>query len=470
MGRFFSNIHIHNKDQKNREQFTKAFCKSIEKKGYSVGTEDDSEFSYILAFSEYGNWITLCSADYESGGESVKKDARLLAESLKTCCISTGVIDSDFAILEMYNSTSVLTDMVLVGDGSGYGFEDDADFQGKEECWKPFLVGNATWEQFSKIRNGDYVFIEEALAEMAPLIGMDSQNILSDYEGLESDAENNPNIVTLYFKKKGKKALSLNAAFKQIFGEALEPLGFKKIKGKQPYFVRVVEGGEIIHVITYTNETTDDLKKKYFSILGGVATVYRQSLDLTKNPRDNIGFLSSNLEFYRKRNPFDPVDVDRDTFKKLYRFWYKVEDNESLLCAVKQSLEATKQFMLSVIDEVTDIDSCIRHLFIMGKIMRFNENFEGFLFLKTNNYTDIIEEHLNRNRVIYEYNVKVKKPGYAQEELERRRQRYEEVNKREIAPIEEIFTNSELYAEYTEKLERRKAANIEILKSYGLNV
>ena len=47
---------------------------------------------------------------------------------------------------------------------------------------------------------------------------------------------------------------TLNAAFKQIFGEALEPLGFQKIKSKHPYFVRVVEGGEIIHIIACKNE------------------------------------------------------------------------------------------------------------------------------------------------------------------------------------------------------------------------
>jgi len=30
--------------------------------------------------------------------------------------------------------------------------------------------------------------------------------------------------------------MTLNAAFKKVFGEALEPLGFKKIKGNYTYF------------------------------------------------------------------------------------------------------------------------------------------------------------------------------------------------------------------------------------------
>ena len=468
MGRFFSNIQIQNNRNENSEQFAKSFCKSMEKKGYISSTEDDSSLTYMLAFSENNKWITLCSPNFESGGESVKSDVQFLAESLKTCCISTSVVDSDFSILEMYNSTSSLTDMVVVGDGSGYGFEDDTEFKGKKEAWELLLTENNTWEQLSEIWNGDYVFTEEALSEMAPLIGMDSENIISDYDDISNRTDKN--IMQLHFKKKGKKALSLNAAFKQVFGEYLEPLGFKKIKGKQPYFVRVVEGGEIIHVITYTNETTDDLKKKYFSILGGVATVYRDYIDLTKKPRDNESWLNSNLEFYRKQNPFDPTDIGRNIFKKLYRFSYIVDDCESLLNEVKHSLEATEQFMLPVISEVTDIDACIRHLLIMGGVMGSTESLEGFLYLKTDNYADIIEENLKRHRAIYEHNVKMKKRGYTQEELERQHQRHEEVKKREIAPIEEILTNPKLYAEYTKKLEHRKARNIEVLRSYGLNV
>ena len=43
--------------------------------------------------------------------------------------------------------------------------------------------------------------------------------------------------------------LTLNAAFKQVLGEALEPLGFVKIKTKHPYYVRAVTD-EIINVVT----------------------------------------------------------------------------------------------------------------------------------------------------------------------------------------------------------------------------
>ena len=43
---------------------------------------------------------------------------------------------------------------------------------------------------------------------------------------------------------------TLGTAFKQVYGEALKEYGFKKIKGKYPYYVRLI-GDEIVHVITY---------------------------------------------------------------------------------------------------------------------------------------------------------------------------------------------------------------------------
>ena len=46
--------------------------------------------------------------------------------------------------------------------------------------------------------------------------------------------------------------MGLNTAFKKVYGELLEPYGFKKLKGRNPYFVRMV-GDEIVHVITCTS-------------------------------------------------------------------------------------------------------------------------------------------------------------------------------------------------------------------------
>lgn len=47
-----------------------------------------------------------------------------------------------------------------------------------EKPWGMFLADGTTWERFMEVRNGDYTFVEDGLAELAPLIGMDSSNIV----------------------------------------------------------------------------------------------------------------------------------------------------------------------------------------------------------------------------------------------------------------------------------------------------
>lgn len=50
-----------------------------------------------------------------------------------------------------------------------------------------------------------------------------------------------------------KMAKSLQSEFVKFYREKLEPLGFKKVKGRQPYFVRVVND-EILHIFTFRGE------------------------------------------------------------------------------------------------------------------------------------------------------------------------------------------------------------------------
>lgn len=465
MGRFFSNVQMKN-EQESREAFTKAFCTAMEKHGMMPATEKDATHTYLLAFSETGSWVTLCTDDYNGDNDIPNRDAAFFSESLHTACICVAVVDSDYAILELHRGAC--TDQITVGDTSEYGSEEGSANEGDADCWSPLLAEHTTWAQFLGACSKPDVFVEDTLADIASLLDMDPQAIIMDHHDLRSRTDKN--VIELHFKRKGGKALTLDAAFKQVFGEALAPLGFKKIKGRQPYFVRVVPGGEIIHIITYRNEDPDRINKKSFSILGGVATVYRDKIDLAEKPKDNIWWLCSNLEFYRKYNPFDPVDIDRETFKKLYRFSYIMDDEESLCCEVKRSLEATKQYMMPIFNDAIDIDACLRYFLKMGLVRNLADRFESLLFLKTDHYAQLLLENLNRKRSIYEHNVKMNVHGYTQEELDRRRQRYNEVNEHVMEPIKEVLANPALHAEYIEKLEQHKAANIEMLKSFGINI
>ncbi len=488
MGRFFSNIQIKNNRNENKAQFSKKFCKLMENKGYIASTEDDASIAYILAFSQKDSWITLCSAEYESGGESLKKDVQFFSEELKTCCISTTVIDSDFSILEMYNATSSMIDMVIVGAGGDYGFPDGSECRGKRENWESLLVENSTWEKLSEIWSGNHVFTENALSEMAILIGVDPQNIISDYEDLTS--RNDENIAMLYFKKKDNKTLTLNAAFKKVFGEALEPLGFKKIKSKHPYFVRVVPGGEIIHVITYTKRGVQNQYYGEFCVFSGVATVFRKSIDLEKSPLNlaspsGQSWITGIESLYALSNI---SNWENELYQNIAVFSYNLYNGVTIEDAVKQSLGMTKKIVMPILDNVLDIESfinyCIKFKLPISLPLHYeNVNFannwpsavsnEGLLWVKLNNrnaYLKLQELAVNIELAIIARWIKDGKTGHTQDYYNEYHIKMEERKMHNVIEYDEIFNDHEWIAKAHIELEFRKESNTKTLRSYGLNI
>jgi hypothetical protein len=276
-----------------------------------------------------------------------------------------------------------------------------------------------------------------------------------------------------YKKERNKKMATLNAIFKQVYGEGLSPHGFVKIKGRQPYFVRVVEGGEIIHVITYVIEPSGAAFKEYL-VMGGVATVYRPLIDLTINPNRNSNWLRSNLSIHSKLNPFDD---DSDLSDRIYRFHYG-KDEESMLNEVKFSLEITKKIMLPLLDKMTDFEKCIEYNEIIGMNINVydDENFgtdyysnfynEGLLLIKTDNHDDFIKKK-QKDIDIIEYN---KKMGRGPIPSERIFELLEEGRIERIRKRDNVYNNPELYKKALSELEKRKAANTATLRSYGLEL
>ena len=239
MGRFFSTIQI--KNNGSREQFINSFYNIMKKRDLEACSEDEASVSYTIAFSESGKWVTLTSEVYMDSPKQAKDDAKQTAAEMKTSCFSIDVVDSDWANIELYTGTDI-HDTVIVGRSE---FPDDPP-KGRCECWEPLLVSGKTWEQLSEIWNKNEVFVEDALCGAASMLGIEPKYMISDYEDFNDTADKDTNVVSLFFKKKitainsGEKKLTMNAAFKQVFGEALEPLGFIKAKTKYPYYIRFV--------------------------------------------------------------------------------------------------------------------------------------------------------------------------------------------------------------------------------------
>lgn len=452
MGRFSATVQI--KNNADRTGFVNSFCDMMKKRGFEPCSEDEAALSYLLAFGE-GGWVTLTSEEYKNNFQKAYDDSRQMAETLKTSAFSVEVVDSDFAILKLCNSDGG-EDKVVVGRGSGCGVD---NAEGTRELWEPLLTDEKTWEQFSETAAKNEVFVEDALAELSEVLGIEPYYICADFDEVLDRADENENIMALYFKKAAaKKSMSLNAAFVKVFGEALEPLGFKKIKSKYPYFVRVVPGGEIIHIITYMEDWCPYPGRKEFNILGGIATVYRHKIDLSLAPKVNSFWLYTIARFYSRITPESELDNEY----RLSICHFSLEENReaSILNALKYSLELTNKFIFPQLNTAVDIESSLIYLNRLGQLCgtsNFNSDLhfdgcfdydEGLLYVKADD-----EGLKSRLKKIMDGTTPSDEGG---------RQRAAEKYKFLSDPV--------IHEKVLLELERRKAANTEILRSYGLDI
>ena len=446
MGRFSTTIQI--KNNTHRVGFINSFCEVMKKRGFTPCVEDEAALSYALAFSE-GGWVTLVNEDYRDNPKKAQDDLKYLADGLKTSAFSVEVVDSDFAILTLDSG-----DTVIVGDGSGYGIEDPS--RGNRKYWEPIFANGRTWEQFSDIVEKSSTFVEDTLSELAVILGISSELICAD----NSELSYNGNVVQLYFKKTEAKAkpMTLKAGFKKVFGEALEPLGFKLIKSKYPYFVRVVPGGEIIHIITYAEMWCPYHGRKEFDILSGIATVYRYKIDLNLPSKINANWLRSISKFYSRTTP--ESEYDDEYRKSIFSFQVEEDSESSLYNALNYTLELTKKYILPQLNTAVDLKSSLIYLKRLRQstdTCNFDSelNFagagnaaEGFLYVKTDD-----EEFKTLLKNIIDGTVPSGEEG------------------RQIAAEKLKFINDPvIHEKVLLELERRKAENTEILKSYGLSL
>jgi len=410
MGNFFISTQIYNKEQIEQSKYIELFCQKMKEEGYELCESDDAETSYILAFSDNSKWITITSEEYENDNKLAQNDAERIADMMNTFCINTSVIDSDCAIMDLYDENGSKADSLIMGRADDY--LGDNIPSPDESKWKSFAT---SWEQFSKIINGEYVFIEDGLSMLATVLSMDSKNILFSAE----DAVENNETVILDFKKsrpsitmfQGGKAvaktpqkLTLNTAFKQIIGNALEPYGFKAIKGRHPYIVRAINN-EILHIITFRTESPDYSEgDKAFAIMGGIATVYRKKITLDQSPIQNYIWFNYMFDFYEALTDERHANI----LDQLFRSCYYSDKPESLISVMNTGAENVIKYILPVMDKINDIDSSLDYMrkfkkpcnsVKCTKICTYypdeDESFLYFLSDKKEEYSDILANFNN---------------------------------------------------------------------------
>ena len=471
MGRFFSTVHIKNNSSK--KQFLNSFCNIMKKRDLMTCSEDKAIISYALAFSESGKWVTLTSDSYRDRPKQAKIDAKQTAAEMKTSSFSTDVVDSDWANIELYTGTDI-HDTVIVGRSE---FPDDPP-KGRCECWEPLLVSGKTWEQLSEIWNKNEVFVEDALCGAASMLGIEPKYMISDYKDFNDTADKDTNVVSLFFKKKitainsGEKKLTMNAAFKQIFGEALEPMGFVKAKTKYPYYIRFVDNS-FLQIIGLKKE-----KENIFNIIAGIATIYRPEIDLNCSPRMNCNWLIGVSEIYQRCHSYDH---DKQYRNSIMHFGFRSFENENIINAFKIALGEVEKWVLPEFEKMQTLYDVIDYLitvYIPGldvfgpdvQFYRHVDDRDGLLCFELDDPYEIADKRAENSFKQASYMAEQNKDSFTEADYTKLCEDIKQYNKERKEYIGNILNNKDLYDETMAEIRRRKEKNIEILRVYGLEI
>lgn len=192
MGRFSITVQV--KTKADGAGFIDLFRDMMSKRGFAECSADEAELTYFLAFGGNG-WATLASERYRDGNSGYD-DAEKLAADLKTAAVVVEVADSDFATLKLYLPDGSM-DVVWVGDASGYGIDNPP--KPKRSLWVTLIPEDEAWERFCGLAKEDYIFVEDTLYDIAPVLGIAPEYICADNRDF---TENEYDKVTaVYFKK-----------------------------------------------------------------------------------------------------------------------------------------------------------------------------------------------------------------------------------------------------------------------------
>ena len=467
MGNFFTSTQIYNEGMVKSKKFIDMFCKAMKKEGYVTCEGDESEKSYILRFADNCKWVTIASEEYDEGNAAA--DAGKIAKMLGTTCVNTNVIDSDCAIMEMYGSDGKKADTLIMGRADDY-FGENIPLPA-ENAWKPFLTEGSSWEKLCDIvkESENYTFVEEGLAKLAPILGMDERNISFSAD----EATEDEHTVFLDFKKAAakEKKLTFVSAFKLVFGEMLEAMGYKYFKkGKYPYFVKVINN-EILHIISYRHISSSIVGHKAMEIHGGAISLYRRKIDLTGEP---TCWLSTIHSYYN--GEYNKLAVD------LIRYECNMSDNESLTKDMKRAAELVKEFILSNIENVVTLESYVKYAksfyFIdadLCELDKYENNHstyrnESYLLVLTYDDDDGIKRMED-----YITNQLNNIPQIICNNPEKLKERENEIREQEnidrlnyITLRNRLMNDKESFKRIESILQKNKENNIELLKSYGL--
>lgn len=258
-------------------------------------------------------------------------------------------------------------------------------------------------------------------------------------------------------------AKNFKSEFVKFYKEKLEPYGFKKVKGPQPYFARLVNG-EIVHIITYITLSADTPGCKCFELCCGISSIYRKRIRFNITPISYSYSLLTNTDLMTLKDHYYEISHK-------YRKNYDVEyTEETMQMALEKSLIGAK-LIIEQLDKYTDMDSALEFFLKHngGLTVTFSNllsdsysDEEGLYYARKEFDASLIAKcfsDMKRDVELIE-NEKTKK--FSKDAL------YNGCEERFAANRKKFQDNEELYNEGMKILQQRKEDNLKMLKEYKI--
>ncbi len=245
--------------------------------------------------------------------------------------------------------------------------------------------------------------------------------------------------------------------FKNAFMKLLKPYGYVYCS-KLNYFVKVLNS-ELLFFIGYWFQPSGDPGYRCFTIVCGCTSLYFTSLE-----KDGIEMCECRL------HEFDIMNEHGDRYDLQYDFLFRIDDKEEMKNLIAESFVSLKTVALPVLGKIVDLKSYIEYKkkYDIGTI-RLCERFlfDSLVLIKADNHDDFLDVYnaaVDRLKELYD-------KGIAGGDFEEEKSKtYRGVVERIAGSRDKVYADPELYKKALEEADRRKKANTELLRSYGIDI
>ncbi len=280
--------------------------------------------------------------------------------------------------------------------------------------------------------------------------------------------------------------ISLNKAFKDVYGERLRDRGYKKTKSKYPYLVRRV-GDEIFHIITVIPTFSVTQGYKEFKILGGIGTVYRAEMPFDKNSKYFMSWLLTNRRYCSIELDVPsflelaalPHDVQEEIGQFSINFLYEKTSDISLLESMRRSVDETEIGVLKGMEHIDTLQKCMewyrkfsRAELLVRSPEWYRENLKkggdsllNFMLYSIDEYEAIEQEDFHKSCEEEKRTISLTTNVSYKETSKQRIEEWEESMRKRINNFAAMVSSPENMAWLEQELAARKKRNTELLES-----